>query len=353
MQEVIYGLVVVGSIIYAANIQQVHQDRGKIVSGLLIILSLLGIIIGAMVLFAAIEPTFADNGALRSQVDLPPIEIPVALVFIILSLVLGMMSIAVVVSHKVRLWVAHYIIRSNQYNRRYNPDSIVHTTAIVIALFQILNVIGGFILAGGIEGLAEQFASSGLSFDLLIGSLITNLLVALLGVGLFIRRNVRQTLERLGLNTITPSTLLMGAVIGFSVFWVVFGLSSLWTLIVSPETLAEQSSASEQLFLLFSGSFIGGLMLAATAAIGEEILFRGALQPIFGIFWTSIFFAILHTQYTLTPAVLLIFGVSLAFGWVRERYGTAAAILAHFVYNFIPFLLFWSLGQVVLESTIR
>ena len=353
MQEILYGLVVAGSIIYAANMQQVNHDRGKLVSILLITLSILGILIGAMVMFTAIAPNVPENGTIPAQPDLPPIDMPVALVFLGLSLALGMMSIAVVSSRHVRLWVARYIIRSNEQNRRYNPDSIVHTTAIVIALFQILNVVGGFILAGGIEGLAEQFASGGLSFDLLIGGLLTNLLVTLLGVGLFIRRNVRQTLQRLGLDSVKSGSLLMGAVIGFAVFWIVFGLSSLWTLIVSPETLAEQSSASEQLFLVFSGSFIGGLMLAATAAIGEEILFRGALQPIFGIFWTSIFFAILHTQYTLTPAVLLIFGVSLAFGWVRQRYGTVAAIVAHFVYNFIPFLLFWSMGQVVLESTIR
>ena len=356
MQEILYGLVVAGSIIYAANMQQVYQDRGKLVNALLLTLAILGILLGGAVALpgSGIQVSLAPSSTVVPE-DTPRVSEYLIIGYLLLSLLLGSISIAVIVSRKVRLWIAEYVIRSrsDKQSRRYNPDSIVHTTAIVIALFQILNVIGGFILAGGIEGLAEQFASGGLSFDLLIGGLLTNLLVALLGVGLFIRRNVHQTLERLGLDTIAPVTLLMGAVIGFAVFWIVFGLSSLWTLIVSPETLAEQSSASEQLFLLFSGSFIGGLMLAATAAIGEEILFRGALQPIFGIFWTSIFFAILHTQYTLTPAVLLIFGVSLAFGWVRQRYGTAAAIMAHFVYNFIPFLLFWSLGQVVLESTIR
>ena len=82
-----------------------------------------------------------------------------------------------------------------------------------------------------------------------------------------------------------------------------------------------------------------GFVLAISSAAGEEILYRGALQPVYGIVLTSIFFALLHLQYTLTPASLLILIVGFALGWVRQRQSTSAAIIAHFVYNFIPFLL--------------
>jgi membrane protease YdiL (CAAX protease family) len=66
---------------------------------------------------------------------------------------------------------------------------------------------------------------------------------------------------------------------------------------------------------------------------------RGALQPVFGILITSIFFTLLHTQYLFTPTMGLIFLISVGFGVIRRRYNTTTAIITHFVYNFFPLLL--------------
>jgi membrane protease YdiL (CAAX protease family) len=76
-------------------------------------------------------------------------------------------------------------------------------------------------------------------------------------------------------------------------------------------------------------------LAAASAAIGEEILFRGALQPVFGIIPTTLFFALLHSQYALTPSTIVIILVGGAFGWLKEKQSTTAAIIAHFAYNFV------------------
>jgi membrane protease YdiL (CAAX protease family) len=54
-------------------------------------------------------------------------------------------------------------------------------------------------------------------------------------------------------------------------------------------------------------------------------------------------------QYTLTPAILMILIAALGLAWLRERYSTTASIIAHFVYNFIPFL-FLALGSGVQTS---
>ena len=81
------------------------------------------------------------------------------------------------------------------------------------------------------------------------------------------------------------------------------------------------------------------LAISLVVAFGEEIFFRGALQPVFGIWLTSLFFAVIHTQYTLTPATLMIFITALALGWLRQRHSTSAAIIGHFVYNFIQLAL--------------
>jgi membrane protease YdiL (CAAX protease family) len=75
--------------------------------------------------------------------------------------------------------------------------------------------------------------------------------------------------------------------------------------------------------------------LALTAALSEEILFRGALQPVFGLPLTSVYFALVHMQYALTPAAVIIFVVALGLGWLRQRQSTSSAIIAHFVYNFV------------------
>lgn len=352
MQYALFGIVVIGSIIYAANMQQVNQGQGRFVKGLLLSMSIMGIVFsGLILLLSTVGLSFTETSP--EQADLPVIRIGVALSFLPVSIFLSSISIIVVVSSRARQWIACTVIRSGKHQRRYRPESIVHTTAIVLALLAISFVLGNFIMAGGMEGLAAEFEESGSSFTELLGNVLMFVIVALLGVGLFIRRNITQTLRRLGLNTINPSLMMIGAGVGFMTFWIAWGLLFVWTLLASPESIAEQTAASEQLFLAYSNSLLAGFMLAITAAIGEEILFRGAIQPIFGIFWTSAFFVLLHSQYTLTPTALVIFGVAVVFGWLRYRFNTTTAIVAHFVYNFIPFLLVWTVGQFPVESVIR
>ena len=77
------------------------------------------------------------------------------------------------------------------------------------------------------------------------------------------------------------------------------------------------------------------LLLAVAAGIGEEILFRGALQPVLGIWVTSLLFAIVHTQYGLSVATVLIFIVGYVLGIIRRRQNTTVAILLHAAYNFL------------------
>jgi uncharacterized protein len=71
------------------------------------------------------------------------------------------------------------------------------------------------------------------------------------------------------------------------------------------------------------------------------------MQPVFGLVPTSLLFVAIHAQYTLTPAALLLLVVALGLGWVRIRYGTNAAIIAHFAYNFIPLAMTLLLGPLL------
>jgi membrane protease YdiL (CAAX protease family) len=81
------------------------------------------------------------------------------------------------------------------------------------------------------------------------------------------------------------------------------------------------------------------LILAASAAIGEEILFRGALQPVLGLWLTSVIFAVVHMQYGFTLVTVLLLLLGLILGVVRRRSNTTVAIFVHFSYDFILGLL--------------
>ncbi len=79
------------------------------------------------------------------------------------------------------------------------------------------------------------------------------------------------------------------------------------------------------------------VLLAAASSIGEELLFRGALMPIVGVWWQAGVFALLHVgpgkrflPWTASAAVL-----GLAFGLLaRETGSLGAPIAAHFTINF-------------------
>ena len=79
-------------------------------------------------------------------------------------------------------------------------------------------------------------------------------------------------------------------------------------------------------------------VLAVASAIGEELLFRGALLPWIGLWPQAIVFALLHVGPGLRflPWTLSAFGMGLAFGamflWIGDLGG---AIAAHFTINFL------------------
>lgn len=75
------------------------------------------------------------------------------------------------------------------------------------------------------------------------------------------------------------------------------------------------------------------LLISATAAVCEELLFRGAVQHHIGPYWTSILFAAIHVRYLKhwIPTGL-VFLISYGLGWIYIRTGTLwAPVTAHFL----------------------
>ncbi|MDX1993669.1 MAG: CPBP family intramembrane glutamic endopeptidase, partial [bacterium] len=217
---------------------------------------------------------------------------------------------------------------------RYNPESPVHTTALIFTILLIVISTVLLLLLGGTSGVAESIETEGISATEPLFYATLEVVFALLGVGFAIRRGTADTLERLGLRWPTRDDVRWG----LGVLLVIFILLILYGQVISwfiPEDqLQEQNRAAQSQIDAFSTLPLA-LLLATSAAIGEEVFFRGAIQPIFGLIPTTIFFTVLHTQVLLTPGIVVIFFIGLLFGLLRQRHSTTAAIIAHFAYNFL------------------
>ncbi len=78
------------------------------------------------------------------------------------------------------------------------------------------------------------------------------------------------------------------------------------------------------------------LVLAVASAIGEELLFRGALLPWLGIWPQAVIFALLHIgpSRRFLPWTFSALLIGLAFGWLYQATGDLGApIVCHFTIN--------------------
>jgi uncharacterized protein len=75
------------------------------------------------------------------------------------------------------------------------------------------------------------------------------------------------------------------------------------------------------------------VVVAVAAGVGEELLFRGTVQPLLGLWWTSLIFALLHSGVPRSRGRAaygcFVFAVSTALGVLYRRSGLTAAMSAH------------------------
>ena len=225
-------------------------------------------------------------------------------------------------------------------------DSTVHTLALVLVGYLAGNAALS-LSPGALQALDEANIEATL-VDVLAQQFLF-VMAAFVGVGLLIRRDGEALNQRLGLARPTARQLLTG--VSWMVFFVFLQgcISTIWVL--ADPAQAEQLGGINRALLGNFDTVWEWFLLAAAAGLGEELLFRGALQPIFGIVPTSLLFALSHAQYSLSPATLAVFLLSLVLGIIRKRSNTTVAILVHAGYNFVLGLL--SLLAVYLEPLVR
>jgi len=221
--------------------------------------------------------------------------------------------------------------------RGFDPASTVHMTALALVILMLGVQTVNFVIGGGLQGVAQLY-EEGISALTIVLNEVPFLVAALLGVGLGVRRTLPAALDRLGLHVPTAKGLSLALAAAIGLIVLVGLISAVWQSVVSEETFKEQTQASDALAQSVDSLWLA-FLIAAAAGIGEETAFRGALQPVFGLWPTAIIFALTHAQYTLTPATLIILVVAVAFGYLRRHFSTTVCIVAHFTYNFIPLAL--------------
>ncbi len=157
------------------------------------------------------------------------------------------------------------------------------------------------------------------------------------GVGLFVKRNFKEARERLGLTGLSLKDWAISIGLGFAL---------LGTIIVFDQTVLEpffpevfQRNLDFERAIHFQGDYwtvlLTCILIACCAGIGEELFFRGLIQPAFGIWPGAILFALIHIHYGPSVLLLQILFLGLAFGLIRNRWNTTAAMVAHATFDIL------------------
>ncbi len=189
--------------------------------------------------------------------------------------------------------------------------------------------------ASGSSSVASTISKPQTTGDLVTGQ-VPFVMLAIASVGPGVRRNLRETLERLGLLPLRPWWWLLGIATGVAV---VKSGSHVYDL-VNSFTPADCRLQQERVFQHLAGParhWYGQVAIGVAAGTGEELLFRGALQARVGILLASLLWASFHLQYTChglpSASNLYILLLGLLFGALRKWFGLGSAIAAHIAYD--------------------
>jgi membrane protease YdiL (CAAX protease family) len=211
-----------------------------------------------------------------------------------------------------------------------DPDSPVHAYALVLAVIFFGAQVSSIVF---VDLLALDQTQPALALGDLVAQETPFLIMAVAGVGLYVRRNAQAAMDRLGL--IRPAwwhvALALAAAGAFFAFvQVADGLSHQ----LSPQVAHRVDQTTQHLF----GGLDNPLGIAALAllpGICEEILFRGALQPRIGLLATALLFTSIHTQYGLSLDTVSIFVVAVGLGAIRKYANTTTSVVSHVSYNLL------------------
>ena len=131
------------------------------------------------------------------------------------------------------------------------------------------------------------------------------------------------------------------SIFSFLSIGIFFGLAVIW---ISEHPYFEDSlSKYTKILINFKITIWRAFYLSVCAGVGEEIFFRGALQPLLGIVLTAFFFVAIHGYFSIKDwkvsfFALLLTGFIIILGWSAREFSLWHAIAGHFSYDFVLLL---------------
>lgn len=212
-----------------------------------------------------------------------------------------------------------------------DPDNPVHAYALVLAIVlfgsQLATI--AFIDTLGVDqnlppvAIADVFASE-----------VPFLVMALAGVGIYIRRNSASAALRLGVTRPAWWQVVIALAAAGAFFGFIQGVNNL-SHVFTPQVAWQVDKTTHHMYGGILGDPLGVAALALLPGICEEILFRGALQPRVGLLATAALFTSIHTQYGVSFDTLSILGVAIGLGLIRKYTNTTTSGICHVTYNLL------------------
>jgi membrane protease YdiL (CAAX protease family) len=119
---------------------------------------------------------------------------------------------------------------------------------------------------------------------------------------------------------------------------ILFGLGVIW--MTELPFFEKALSKYKNLLSQFKITGFHVVFLSICAGFGEEIFFRGAVQPLLGIVVTAIFFVAIHGYYSIKNSKVNVFAILLTgfiilLGWGAKEFTIWHAIAGHFSYDLV------------------
>lgn len=177
-------------------------------------------------------------------------------------------------------------------------------------------------------------------------SLLTLVLFTLMGAGLMIWRQSVSLLQLLQTGDVWYWQVIYG--LGYGVGMGLIGIS-----ISETEFMQPIKAFFREVFNVPDIGIKEIVFISACAGIGEEILFRGAIQYELGIWLTALVFVAIHGYLRFNNLPFATYGIFLVvmcagLGYLYVYVGLLCAIVAHTVYDVMMFvyLLHWKQNQI-------
>ncbi len=219
-----------------------------------------------------------------------------------------------------------------------NPNSTVDISGVIVA-FWILVIAGTVLFTIDLNSIADQT-------KITVADSVVNVLaypfLALSLVGVWVTRPWREAVQRLGLGRLTLRQVALSVGLVVPLLILAIGIDAVGKAL-QPERYAQLEVILKSMSSGVTNPVVA-LIIGFSAGIGEEILFRGAIQPRLGIGFTALLFAVAHSQYGFTFAIVGILLMGIILGYQRKQWNTTACIITHGTYNTVVFLLSYFAG---------